>query len=142
MAKFINDSLIANTVALQKAKNNFNAALYVISQPFNFLNKNTLFTYMGVVNLGNKKAYEIKIGYANDTEASDKWFYYFDVYNFKMIGNKVILKDHTSFIENNTFDTTTGFVFNQSRKSYRLNDAGEKTYVRATYFYDNFKTVF
>ena len=71
MAKFINDSLITNTVALQKAKNSFNAALYVIRQPFNFLNKNT--------------------------ETSEKWFSYFDVNNFKMIGNKVMLKDHTQF---------------------------------------------
>jgi hypothetical protein len=63
--------LITNTVALQKAKNSFNAALYVISQPFNFLNKNT--------------------------ETSEKWFFYFDVNNFKMIGNKVMLKDHTQF---------------------------------------------
>ena len=59
-----------------------------------------------------------------------------------MIGNKVIIKDHTSLVENNTFDTTTGFIFNQSRKSYRLNDKGDKTYVRATYFYDNFKIEF
>jgi len=94
---FINDSLITNSVALQKAKKSFNAALYVISQPFNFLNKNTLLTYMGVVNLESKKAYAIKVGYANDTEASDKWFYYFDVNNFKMIGNKVMLKDHIQF---------------------------------------------
>ena len=70
----------------------------------------------------------------------DPKIYYFDVKTFQMIANKVILQDHTSFVENITFDTTTDFIFNQSRKSYRLNDNGDKTYVRATYFYDNFKT--
>jgi hypothetical protein len=63
-----------------------------------------------------------------------------DVTTFKMVANKVILKDHTSLVENSTFDRTTDFIFNQSRKSYRLNDNGDKMYLRATYFYDNFKT--
>jgi len=138
--KFLNDSLITNSVELQEAKNSFNAALYVISQPFNFLNESTKLTYLGVANLENKEVHKIKVGYTNDTAASDKWFYYFDVTTFKMIANKVILKDHTSLVENSTFDTTTDFIFNQSRKSYRLNDNGDKMYLRATYFYDNFKT--
>jgi len=140
ISKFVNDSLITNLADLQKAKNSFNAALYVISQPFNFLNENTQLTYLGVTSLENKKVHEINVGYINDTAASDKWFYFFDVKTFKMIGNKVVLKEHTSLVENSTFDTTTDFIFNQSRKSYRLNDKGDKTYVRATYFYDNFKT--
>jgi hypothetical protein len=140
VVKFVNDSLITNPEELYKSKNSFNAALYVISQPFNFLNEKTKLTYLGITNLENKKVYEIKVAYANDTEKSDKWFYYFDVKTFQMIANKVILQDHTSFVENITFDTTTDFIFNQSRKSYRLNDNGDKTYVRATYFYDNFKT--
>ena len=140
--KWVNDSLVTNKTVLEKAKNSFHAALYVISQPFNFLNKNTVLTYLGIVTLGNKKVHEVKVAYKEDTAVSNKWFYYFDVKNFKMVANKVILKDHTSFIENTTFDTTTRFTFNQSRKSYRLNDVGEKTYLRATYFYDNFKTEF
>lgn len=138
--KFINDSLITNPKELQNAKNSFNAALYVISQPFNFLNENTILTFLGVVHLENRKVYEVKVAYSSDTKESDKWFYYFDVKTFKMVANKVILKDHTSLVENITFDTSTDFIFNQSRKSYRLNDTGDKTYLRATYFYDNFKT--
>jgi len=140
--KWVNDSLVTNKAALEKAKNSFHAALYVISQPFNFLKKNTVLTYLGIATLGNKKVHEIKVAYKEDTVVSDKWFYYFDVKSFKMLANKVILKDHTSFIENTTFDTTTSFTFNQRRKSYRLNNVGEKTYLRATYFYDNFKTEF
>jgi hypothetical protein len=46
--KFVNDSLITNPKDLQIAKNNFNAALYVISQPFNFLNENTILTSLGI----------------------------------------------------------------------------------------------
>jgi len=138
--KFVNDSLVINLEELRKAKNSFNAALYAISQPFNFLNKNTILSYLGVVHLKDKKVYKIKVAYKSDTKKSDKWFYYFDVKTFKMLSNKVILKDHTSLVENITFDTSTDFIFNQSRKSYRLNDTGDKTYLRATYFYDNFKT--
>jgi hypothetical protein len=138
--KFVNDSLITNPKDLQIAKNNFNAALYVISQPFNFLNENTILSSLGVVHLENRKVYEVKVAYSNDTRESDKWFYYFDLKTFKMVANKVILKDHTSLVENITFDTSTDFIFNQSRKSYRLNDTGDKTYLRATYLYDNFKT--
>jgi hypothetical protein len=138
--KFVNDSLVTNLEELQKAKNSFNAALYVISQPFNFLTENTILSYLGIVNLENRKVYKIKVAYKSDTEKSDKWFYYFDVKTFKMLANKVILKDHISLVENITFDASTNFIFNQSRKSYRLNDTGDKTYLRATYLYDNFKT--
>jgi hypothetical protein len=138
--KFVNDSLITNPKDLQIAKNNFNAALYVISQPFNFLNENTILTSLGIVHLENRKVYEVKVAYSNDTKEADEWFYYFDLKTFKMVANKVLLKDHTSLVENITFDTSTDFIFNQSRKSYRLNDTGDKTYLRATYFYDNFKT--
>ena len=138
--KFVNDSLITNPKDLQIATNSFNAALYLISQPFNFLNENTIITFLGVVHLENRKVYGVKVTYSNDTKEADKWFYYFDLKTFKMIANKVILKDHTSLVENITFDTSTDFIFNQSRKSYRLNDTGDKTYLRATYFYDNFKT--
>ena len=61
---------------------------------------------------------------------------------YDLVANKVILSDHTSWIENLTYDTSTGLKFNEKRKSYRLNKQGEKTYLRAEYFYSNYSVTY
>jgi len=142
VSKSINDSIITSSDELEKAKNSFFAAQYVIVQPFALLDEDVELTLKGQVDLGERKAYEVSVKYANDTELSNKWSYFFDTQTFEVIANKVELSDHTSWVENLTFDTTSEFKFNAHRKSYRLNNAGEKTYLRAEYYYSNFEVVF
>lgn len=139
--KHVNDTLITNKEELEKAKNSFFASQYVISQPFNLLNDNITLTNTGVETVNNSEAYAIKIGYPNDTKVSDVWIYYIDTKTFKVIANKVIRQDHTSLVENLTFITKYFLTFNGHRKSYRLNASGEKTYLRAEYFYSNYNIV-
>jgi hypothetical protein len=140
--KHINDSLVTNKEALQGASNSFFAAQYVINQPFALLDDGVKLTYLGIVELEETSAYQIKVTYPEDTENSNKWTYLIDTKTFEVIANKVELLDHTSWVENLTFDTTTNFKFNAHRKSYRLNDKGEKTYLRAEYFYTDFEVVY
>lgn len=139
VSKIINDSVVLSINELEKARNSFFAAHYVIGQPFELINNNAELILKGKVNLGGITTYEIGVKYINDTELSDKWSYYFDAQTFELIANKVELYDHTSWIENLIFDETSNIKFNAHRKSYRLNDKGEKLYLRAEYFYSNYR---
>lgn len=141
VSKTINDSIITSEEELIKAKNSFFAAQYVIVQPFALLDDNVELKLNGVENIEGKNVYSILVKYENDTEDSNKWTYYIDTNTFEVLFNKVELSDHTSWVENLTFDTETGFKFYSHRKSYRLNDKGEKTYLRAEYFYSNFSVI-
>ena len=137
--KYVNDSLVSNKEELERAKNSFFASQYVISQPFSLLDENVTLNYLGLVKFNGKEVYEVKVKYDGDTNESDKWIYYFDKETFKVVANKVIRPDHTSLVNNLTFNNSTAFVFNENRKSYRLNTLGEKTYLRAEYFYSILK---
>lgn len=136
--KYINDSLITNSKELQAAKNSFFAAQYVVCQPFELLNEGVQLENSGIVILDEKTVYQIDVSYPEDTATSNKWSYLIDTETFEIIANKVELLDHTSWVENLSFDTASGFKFNAHRKSYRLNEKGEKTYLRAAYYYSNF----
>lgn len=142
ISKSINDSIITLETELAKAENSFFAAQYVIMQPFALLEDKVQLTLNGVEIIEEKKVYSISVKYENDTDDSNKWTYFIDANTFEVLYNKVELSDHTSWVENLTFNTESEFKFNAHRKSYRLNDAGEKTYLRAEYFYSNFEVYF
>jgi len=97
--KAINDSIITSSDELERAKNSFFAAQYVIVQPFALLDKDVELTLKGQIEIENKKVYEISVKYPSDTEASNKWSYFFDTESFEIIANKVELSDHTSWVE-------------------------------------------
>jgi len=140
--KAINDTVITSADELAKAKSSFFAAQYVVDQPFALLDKGVELTLNGVEVLDAGETYSISVKYDGDTEDSNQWIYYIDTESFEVVANKVVLKDHISWVENLTFDTVTDFKFNAKRKSYRLNDAGEKTYLRAEYYYSNFSVLY
>lgn len=117
----------------------FFAAHYVTCQPFELLSEKASLTLSGETEVNGKRCYVVDVTYEGDSENADKWTYIFDAETYELVANKVELTDHTSWIENLTFDTTTGLKFNAHRKSYRFNEAGEKTYLRAEYFYSNYQ---
>lgn len=139
ISKSINDSIVESKSELEKASNAFWAAYHVACKPFDLISKDTEFLFVGETDLEGKRCYIVDVEYKNDKEDVNRWSYIIDAETFKVVANKVVLKDHTSWIENLTFDTSTSLIFNAHRKSYRLNEAGEKTYLRAEYFYSNFK---
>jgi hypothetical protein len=47
-----------------------------------------------------------------------------------------------SFIQNTKFNTLTPFVFNAERESVFLKADATKDYLRAAYFYSDYKVVF
>ena len=97
-----------------------------------------MLTYSGDEVFENRKVHIIDVAFEGDKEDADKWSYYLNTETFELVANKVIRPDHTSLIENLTFDRLTDFKFNATRKSYRLLETGEKDYLRADYFYKDF----
>lgn len=139
--KYVNDSVVVDAGELKKARNSFFAAQYVINQPFALLDDNVSLELKGTEVVNERQAYAVAVKYDGDTKNSNQWTYYIDTETFEVVANKVVLTDHTSWVENLTFDTSTDFKMNAHRKSYRLNAAGEKTYLRAEYWYRNYDII-
>ena len=142
--KIVKDSTInfIDKSTLEKAKNQFYAAEYVVCQPFKLNDKNIILSDNSIETVNNIKAYAIGVTYKNDTSLSDKWIYYFDKKTFQLIATKVIHLDRDSMIENLSFDTSTGFIFNKERKSFITDKKTNEKYIRAKYFYTNFNIVY
>lgn len=138
-----NDSIrkVEDVSEIESFKYSFFASHYVICQPFELLNENAELIYDGMSLIDNKEYYRVNVIYKDDDKDSDKWTYFFDDKTFDLMSCKVDLTDHTSLIENLKYDNSTGFKFNAYRKSYRLNEVGEKEYLRAEYWYSNYEVI-
>ncbi len=140
--KRVDGQLVTDSLELLRARNSLMAAEYVIKQPFALLDEGVELQLLGVKKIKDREYYEIRVSYPDEKPDSDKWFYYFDKEDLTFSFNKVELSDHTSWVENQSFDESTDFKFYSRRKSYRLNAEGEKTFLRAEYYYRNFKVIY
>jgi len=136
--KVENDTIISAPNATKNAGRAFFASEFVIKQPFDLLSDKATLTRENDTIFNGKDFYIISVAYKDEAPDADRWHYVIDKQTFLIVANKVVLKDHTSWVENLTYDTTTDIKFNAHRKSYRLNNVGEKTYLRAEYFYTNY----
>ncbi len=133
--KLVNDSAVVNEKELTKAGNLINAAEYVVFQPFLLKDTNATFTYLGKRTINGRKTEAIGVNYG---ELKDPWVYYFDTCDHKLVGAQVTHNGNISLIENVSFDGTTGLLLNAHRKSYFIDDANNKKYLKAEYFYKAF----
>ena len=141
--KTINGS-IDTTTEPSSLKNSIYASTFVIGIPFNLLDEGALLSYEGIkVIASGKEVHVVKAVYNPEAFAShtkaDIWWHYFDVQNYQSVGYSVQLHDHTSYIENLTYDQVDGFLFTRSRDSWRIDDDGNKLYVKAAYEYTGFE---
>ncbi len=141
--KLVNNSI--DTEAKESSlKNSIYASTFVIGIPFKLLDEGANLSYEGIETIASgKEVHVIKAiynptSYKSHTKA-DIWWHYFDVQNYHQLGYSVQLHDHTSYVEDLSFDRVGGFLFTTSRKSWRVDDEGNKTYVRAAYEYSDFK---
>ena len=143
--KSIRDSLFPITDREIKAINNsFKSAYYVISQPFNLKESDALLFYKKDTILNGEKTFVVDVSYKEDenTNTPDQWTYFFNAKTFLVVAAKVFHSPTISFIKNTKFNTKTPFVFNSERVSIFMNKDGTEDYVRAAYFYSNYKVVF
>lgn len=131
---------IENPDFLVSKKKDFDAAYYAFAQPWKLMEEEgSVFISEGIQKTPLGEAEVVRVEYG---EGNDIWWYYFDPISKRMIGNEVQLSDHRSLVENIDFNQVTPFTFYRIRKSYRINKAGEKLYLRADYLYDNFEFKF
>ena len=142
--KNIGDSIVQITDSEIKTINNsFKSAYYVISQPFNLKESNAYLSLKKDTILNGEKTYVLDVSYQEDeiTNTADQWTYFINAKSYLIVAAKVFHSPTISFIENLKFNNDTPFVFNSERSSVFLKKDGSKDYLRATYFYTDYKIV-
>ncbi|MDA8731586.1 hypothetical protein N9W32_04050 [Flavobacteriaceae bacterium] len=141
-SKSIEDSLAVLTDDDVKLINkSFRSAYYVICQPFNLKQSDALLFYKKDTILNGEKTFVVDVSYREDenTNTPDQWTYFFNAKTYLIVAAKVFHSPTVSFIENIKFNKETPFVFNAERESFFLNKDGSKDFLRASYFYSNYK---
>ena len=141
-SKSIEDSLAVLTDDDVKLINkSFRSAYYVICQPFNLKQSDALLFYKKDTILNGEKTFVVDVSYREDenTNTPDQWTYFFNAKTYLIVAAKVFHSPTVSFIENIKFNKETPFVFNAERESVFLNKDGSKDFLRASYFYSNYK---
>ena len=141
-SKSIEDSLAVLTDDDVKLTNkSFRSAYYVICQPFNLKQSDALLFYKKDTILNGEKTFVVDVSYREDenTNTPDQWTYFFNAKTYLIVAAKVFHSPTVSFIENIKFNKETPFVFNAERESVFLNKDGSKDFLRASYFYSNYK---
>ena len=70
---------------------------------------------------------------------SDTWWYFFDPETFLMVGNEVQLKDHRSLVYDLSGEEVNGLNLHGTRESWRVNEKGERLFLRAAYRYSQYQ---
>lgn len=138
---FMGANEIQNEGFLASQKREIDAAFYVLSKPFDLLDKGKKLSYAGKENLPEgKEAEVVKIidGDPNDPKI-DIWWYYFDPMTYEILGYKVQTKDHISMVRNTEWDRSTGILFPSKRTSFRVDEEGNLLFKKASYTYGAFK---
>lgn len=140
MRYFMGDNEVKNEGFLASKKKDFDAAFYTVAQPWKLLDEGTMLSYEGQKTLENGKLVEvIRVDYGPE---ADTWWYYFDPKTFLMVGNEIQLKDHRSLVYNLGFEEKEGFKLHGKRESFRVNEQGEKLFLRAEYIYSDYEIEF
>lgn len=143
ISKKVNNKYLTDQNELEKALNAVKAAQYVVSQPFKLMDEGIKLTYEGQQVLDNGMLVDaIKAEYDENNiqhTKSDRWWYYFDVNTARCVGNMVNHGDTYSYIKNLTYDSASAIIFNQHRKSYTVDKDRNIQFLRAEYFYSNYK---
>ena len=143
-SKRIGDTLISiSNNEMKSITNAFKSAYYVISQPFNLMESGALLSYKKDTILNDEKTFVVDVSYKEDqnTNTPDQWTYFINAKTYLNVAAKVFHSPTVSFIENINFNKETPFVFNAERESVFLNKDGSIDYLRASYFYSNYKVV-
>ncbi len=140
MRYFMGENEVRNPAFLASKKKDFDAAYYTLSQPWGLLGDGATLTYEGQKTLENGKTVEsVRVDYGPDT---DVWFYYFDPNSAVMVGNEVHAKDHRSLIYDLGFVEHGGIKLHGQRDSWRIDERGNRLFLRAEYVYSDYEITY
>lgn len=131
---------IQNEGFLQGKKKDLDAAFYVLTKPFDLLDKGKNISYEGITILPDGSAMEtVKVIDGDPKDPNiDVWWYYFHPETYRIVAYRAKTVGHYSQVYNVEWDTSTELLFPSSRESYRVDSLGNHLYLRATYSYRDF----
>jgi len=136
LIKLVNNVIVENQGANEKALKLALSAEYVFFQPFKLIDDKGELSYEGKQMLRDSiETSVVAIKYKDDSPSSDAWRYYFDE-NYRLAAASVKHNNRISLIENLDFQTYKGILFNKVRKSYFIDSLFQKKQLRAEYQYD------
>ncbi|MEO0571050.1 MAG: hypothetical protein AAF039_05045 [Bacteroidota bacterium] len=130
-----------------KVKSSVNSSLYVLGMPFKLLDKGTALLYEGLQSVnGVDTVHTINATYEpqkhQNHSTQDEWWYHFDKNTGAFLSSMVYHEPTYALIENLSATKTEGLTFPKIRKSYRCNEQGEKIFLRAEFWYDDYAITF
>lgn len=129
------------TAKLQKE---LNTSLYVYRLPHNLRDPGVQLTHLGKEQIDGQQAVVLLAQYNplehDNHSTGDQWFFMATTEG-EIIANKIYTADHKSWVDNLSWHDMGGWRFYHHRKSYRLDEHDQKTYLRAEYWYENVKIV-
>ena len=119
------------------------SAIYVLGMPYKLLDKGTYLKYNGKVTLETGAVVDEMVAtydpaaFENHSTA-DVWYYYFGE-DGTFHGAMVHHPPTYAYIQNLEFDRTTALQWHKHRKSYRSDSARNIQYLRAEFWYSDYK---
>lgn len=138
---WMGDNEIQNEGFLHAKKREIDAAFYVLTKPFDLLDKEKYLSYEGKAELSGGIVVEVIQVIDGDpsNSSTDIWWYYFDPNTFEVVAYKVKTADHYSMVYNMGWDKSSGVFLPARRESYRVDSLGNHLYKRASYGYGLYK---
>ena len=134
ISKSLNDSMVQVTSGDTGL---IHSSFYVLAQPFKLMDPVALKTYEGIDTIFNgKAAHVVKIEYEEEGKENHPWWYYFDLDDFRLIGNMVDHNGSYSLITNDEYVEYKGILWNKKRTGYRTTPDGEILFKRSDYVYE------
>ncbi len=140
---FLNGSLIDSGDKVQQSAF---SAFYVLGMPFKLKDPGTYLSYAGSQEFNGQTADVIKASYSpeehDNHSTSDQWWYYFDQSTGAFLGCMVYHAPTYALIENLAFHEVEGVKFQKRRMSYRCDSLGNKQFLRAEFWYEDYDVTF
>ena len=141
--KKLEDQIDVTPTDLTSLTNGILSATYVMAIPFKLLDHQYELMYQGIDTLESQEVVHVLQSRYLDRDKSeediDTWWHYYDVDSYQQLGYKVKHADHISLIENLDMTRSGGILWPTQRKSWRIDDFGQKDYLRADYTYANYQ---
>jgi hypothetical protein len=126
---------VLDSLKLEQARQEADAALYVFWQPYKLLDLGAKHEYQGKIKLlDSLPLHALKVTYPKGNP-NESWHYFFDPKTFQLKATQVDQGGRVSLIINQAVEIKTGLSLNKIRNSYFLDSLGKINYLRASYDY-------
>jgi hypothetical protein len=139
MRYYMGENEVTNPGFLAAKRKEIDMEFDAVAQPWKLLNEKSTPIYEGQKTLENGKQVEvIRLDSGPD---ADVWYYYFDPQSAMMVGSEAHVKDQKTLSYYLGYSDVQGLKVPGQRDQWRVNDQGEKLFLRAEYLYSDYQIV-